>query len=239
MDGRLTARYHAREYLRRLPKAPRHVPLPSDFEDPEFATVMIQRDLFYRYDTLMENVSDPSHIEFAHHKVVSVIRFFFFIISVNKLMEYALFGNVRVETSGDINQQYMKLTFTPTQADRFVLAFWNWLRRHGNSELDWFGSPTKDPLPSTVLFKRQMLDRYEQHTLKCSSCKGAYNAFQTLQKVLIAATVVLCATAGLPSEMMLRAVLGGGAIVSAALAYLLFELQKNFVFVDYVHADIV
>ncbi|KAG9442098.1 hypothetical protein H6P81_017952 [Aristolochia fimbriata] len=80
--------------------------------------------------------------------------------------------------------------------------------------------------------------RYEQHTLKCSSCEGAYNAFQTLQKVLIAATVVLSATASLPSEMMLRAVLGGGAIVSAALAYLLFELQKNFVLVDCVHADI-
>lgn len=29
----------------------------------------IQRDLFYGYDTLMENVSDPSHIDFAHHKV--------------------------------------------------------------------------------------------------------------------------------------------------------------------------
>ncbi|CAM6127911.1 unnamed protein product [Calypogeia fissa] len=28
-----------------------------------------QRDLFYGYDTFMENVSDPSHIDFAHHKV--------------------------------------------------------------------------------------------------------------------------------------------------------------------------
>lgn len=43
--------------------------LPDDFDKPEFATVNIQRDLFYGYDTLMENVSDPSHIEFAHHKV--------------------------------------------------------------------------------------------------------------------------------------------------------------------------
>lgn len=43
--------------------------LPDDFEKPEFATVNIQRDLFYGYDTLMENVSDPSHIDFAHHKV--------------------------------------------------------------------------------------------------------------------------------------------------------------------------
>lgn len=43
--------------------------MPEDFDKPEFATVTIQRDLFYGYDTLMENVSDPSHIDFAHHKV--------------------------------------------------------------------------------------------------------------------------------------------------------------------------
>lgn len=43
--------------------------LPDDFDKPEFSSVTIQRDLFYGYDTLMENVSDPSHIDFAHHKV--------------------------------------------------------------------------------------------------------------------------------------------------------------------------
>jgi hypothetical protein len=44
--------------------------LPSIFDDHEnYSTVTIQRDLFYGYDTLMENVSDPSHINFAHHKV--------------------------------------------------------------------------------------------------------------------------------------------------------------------------
>lgn len=43
--------------------------LPADFDDPQFSSVTIQRDLFYGYDTLMENVCDPSHIDFAHHKV--------------------------------------------------------------------------------------------------------------------------------------------------------------------------
>jgi pheophorbide a oxygenase len=43
--------------------------LPPAFEDPAFATVGIQRDLPYAYDTLTENVADPSHINFAHHKV--------------------------------------------------------------------------------------------------------------------------------------------------------------------------
>lgn len=83
-----------------------------------------------------------------------------------------------------------------------------------------------------------MLDRYEQHTLKCSSCKGAYDAFQTLQKVFVATTVILCASSGIPSEMLPRLLVAGAAILSAAAAYALHELKKNFVFKDYVHAEI-
>lgn len=83
-----------------------------------------------------------------------------------------------------------------------------------------------------------MLDRFEQHTLKCSSCKEAYTAFQALQKFLIGATVVCCAMAGIPSEINLRIFLAGIALLSAGLAFALHELQKNFVFVDYVHAEV-
>ncbi|XP_028756889.1 pheophorbide a oxygenase, chloroplastic [Neltuma alba] len=317
--------------------------LPDDFEKPEFATVNIQRDLFYGYDTLMENVSDPSHIDFAHHKVTgrrdrakplpfklegsgpwgfagandgnprisskfvapcyymnkieinnklpivgdqrwviwicsfnvpmapgktrsivcSARNFFQFTVpgpawwqvvprwyehwTSNKVYDgdmIVLQGQEKIflaetsDGSGDVNKEYTKLTFTPTQADRFVLAFRNWLRRHGNSQPEWFGLSSQQPLPSTVLTKRQMLDRFEQHTLKCSSCKGAYTAFQTLQKILIGATVVFGATSGIPSETYLRIVLAGLAVASAGLAFALNELQKNFVFVDYVHADI-
>ncbi|XP_028788390.1 pheophorbide a oxygenase, chloroplastic [Neltuma alba] len=317
--------------------------LPNDFEKPEFATVNIQRDLFYGYDTLMENVSDPSHIDFAHHKVTgrrdrakplpfklegsgpwgfagandgnprisstfvapcyymnkieinnklpivgdqrwviwicsfnvpmapgktrsivcSARNFFQFTVpgpawwqvvprwyehwTSNKVYDgdmIVLQGQEKIflaetsDGSGDVNKEYTKLTFTPTQADRFVLAFRNWLRRHGNSQPEWFGLSSQQPLPSTVLTKRQMLDRFEQHTLKCSSCKGAYTAFQTLQKILIGATVVFGATSGIPSETYLRIVLAGLAVASAGLAFALNELQKNFVFVDYVHADI-
>ena len=57
----------------------------------------------------------------------------------------------------DVNKQYTKLTFTPTQADRFVLAFRNWLRRYGKSQPEWFGSTAANqPLPSTVLTKREV-----------------------------------------------------------------------------------
>lgn len=60
------------------------------------------------------------------------------------------------EGSADVNKEYTKITFTPTQADRLVLAFRNWLRRHGNSQPEWFGVPNLQSLPSTVLSKRQV-----------------------------------------------------------------------------------
>ncbi|KAF3947932.1 hypothetical protein CMV_026006 [Castanea mollissima] len=126
-----------------------------------------------------------------------------------------VFLSKTLEGSADVNKQYTNITFTPTQADRFVLAFRNWLRRHGNSQPEWFGKSNQLPLPSTVLSKRQMLDRFEQHTLKCSSCKEAYTAFQALQKFLIGATVICCATAGIPSEINLRIFLAGIALLSA------------------------
>uniref|UniRef100_A0ACD5WU49 Uncharacterized protein n=1 Tax=Avena sativa TaxID=4498 RepID=A0ACD5WU49_AVESA len=324
-------------------KATKPPMLPKEFDDPAFSTVTIQRDLFYGYDTLMENVSDPSHIEFAHHKVtgrrdrarplpfkmessgawgysgantgnpritatfeapcyalnkieidtklpiVGDQKWVIWICSFNIPMapgktrsivcsarnffqftmpgkawwqltprwfehwtsnlvydgdmivlqgQEKVFLSASKESSADVNQQYTKLTFTPTQADRFVLAFRAWLRKFGNSQPDWYGSPSQDALPSTVLSKREMLDRYEQHTLKCSSCKGAHSAFQTLQKVFMGATVVFGATAGIPAEVQFRILLGAAALISAALAYAFYDLQKNFVFVDYVHADI-
>ncbi|KAK0605676.1 hypothetical protein LWI29_029481 [Acer saccharum] len=317
--------------------------LPADFDKPEFSTVTIQRDLFYGYDTLMENVSDPSHIDFAHHKVtgrrdrakslpfkleargpwgftgandgnpkisakfiapcyyinkieidtklpivgdqkwviwicsfnvplapgktrsiVCSARNFFQLTmpgpawwqvvprwhehwTSNKVYDgdmIVLQGQEKVffskskDGSDDVNKQYTKITFTPTQADRLVLAFRNWLRRHGNSQPDWFEFNSQQPLPSMVLSKREMLDRFEQHTLKCSSCKSAYSSFQMWQKILIGATVVFCATAGIPSDTQLRIILAALGLVSAASAYALHELQKNFVFVDYVHAEI-
>ncbi|KAJ8768153.1 hypothetical protein K2173_021093 [Erythroxylum novogranatense] len=317
--------------------------LPEDFDKPEFSTVTIQRDLFYGYDTLMENVSDPSHIDFAHHKVTgrrdrakplpfklessgpwgftgsndgnprisakfvapcyamnkieidtklpilgdqkwiiwicsfnvpmapgktrsivcSARNFFQFTMpgpawwqlvprwhehwTSNKVYDgdmIVLQGQEKIFLSKskggstDVNKEYTKLTFTPTQADRLVLAFRNWLRRHGNSQPEWFGVTDQQTLPSIVLSKRQMLDRFEQHTLKCSSCKSAYKAFQTLQKILVGATVAFCATAGIPSDVKLRALLAGLALVSAGLAYLMHQLEQNFVFVDYVHAEI-
>jgi len=58
---------------------------------------------------------------------------------------------------GDVNANYTKLTYTPTQADRFVLAFRNWLKRHGKGGPEWFPeAKVGQPPPSTVLSKREV-----------------------------------------------------------------------------------
>lgn len=60
---------------------------------------------------------------------------------------------------GDINAQYSKFTFTPTQADRFVLAFRSWLKKHGKGQPEWFPEArVGQPPPSTVLSKREVPD---------------------------------------------------------------------------------
>lgn len=79
-----------------------------------------------------------------------------------------IFLSQSMEGSEDVNEQYTKLTFTPTQADRFVLAFRNWLRRHGKSQPDWFGFSSQRSLPSTVLSKRQVHKTYTVHSFKKS-----------------------------------------------------------------------
>ncbi|KAI5075266.1 hypothetical protein GOP47_0009342 [Adiantum capillus-veneris] len=317
--------------------------LPSVFDgDPNFSTVTIQRDLYYGYDTLMENVSDPSHINFAHHKVTgrrdrakplpfklessgewgysgsnwdtpkitaqflapcyainkieipvknflfgeqtwvvwicsfnvplapgktrsivcSARNFFRFLMpgpawwqlvprwhehwTSNKVydgdmivlqgQEKLLYGNNT--NAADVNSQYTKITFTPTQADRLVLAFRNWLRRHGGGQPDWAPGSVGGPLPSTLLTRKQMLDRFEQHTLKCSSCNRAYETFKLLQKVFLGSAVLFAATAGIPPEIGIRVLLASGAALSTAFVFLLKELEKNFVFTDYVHSKI-
>lgn len=314
--------------------------LPAEFSDPRFSTVTIQRDLFYGYDTLMENVSDPSHIDFAHHKVTgkrdrakplpfkvhksgpwgfsganndsptisagfyppcyyynkielpvklpilgdqkweilicsfnipmapgktrsivcSARNFFQFSMPGNKWWQLTprwyehwtsnlvydgdmivLQGQEKgfLSHKGDVNAEYSKLTFTPTQADRFVLAFRNWLKKHGKGGPEWFPEAKVGlPPPSTVFSKRQMLDRFEQHTLMCSSCRKAQKDFQLWQKILWGSTIALAAGAGVPPNLTVRAILAAGAVVSAALAYTLKEGEKNFIFKDYVHSDI-
>jgi len=83
-----------------------------------------------------------------------------------------------------------------------------------------------------------MLDRYEQHTFKCESCRKALQGFQRWQKILWGSAVVLAAVAGVPTDLTARTILAAGAVMSAAAAYALKEGEKNFVYKDCKHSEI-
>ncbi len=84
----------------------------------------------------------------------------------------------------------------------------------------------------------QMLNRLEQHTLKCASCRTALEGFQMWQKLFWGSTIILAACAGVPPGLALRALLAAGSICSAAVAYVLKEKENNFIFKDYIHSKI-
>jgi len=44
-------------------------PVFAEFEDPTFKYDLSARDLEYGYETLIENLMDPAHVNFAHHKI--------------------------------------------------------------------------------------------------------------------------------------------------------------------------
>eukprot|EP00271_Cylindrocystis_brebissonii_P020544 TRINITY_DN684_c0_g1_i1.p1 TRINITY_DN684_c0_g1~~TRINITY_DN684_c0_g1_i1.p1 ORF type:complete len:600 (-),score=63.64 TRINITY_DN684_c0_g1_i1:1578-3377(-) len=339
--------------------------LPSVFSDPSYGTVTIQRDLFYGYDTLMENVSDPSHINFAHHKVTGrrdraapqafeVERFgvIGFVGATPEGEASRLFANyqapcyvenkielkVPLPILGEQNWEiwicsfnvpmapgktrsivcsarnfaqitvpgnkwwqkyprwlahlssnlvydgdmivlqgqekaflrggsakrveghshsengngkagppqhlpYGKLTFTPTGADRLVLAFRNWMRRYGGGEPAWAEGvkEASGPLPSTVLSKREMMDRHSQHTEICSSCRGAAKGIQRFTVLFGGAAFLLVTVAPLIPNVPFPVRVGiaiAALILAAAAAYLHLVLLPKFIYVDYVHADI-
>lgn len=47
--------------------------MTAEYDDPGWSSVTgnwFQRDLPYGIETLMENLFDPSHVPFAHHKII-------------------------------------------------------------------------------------------------------------------------------------------------------------------------
>ncbi|KAG6760661.1 hypothetical protein POTOM_033836 [Populus tomentosa] len=307
-------------------------------DKPELSAVIIQHDLLYCYDTLLENVSDPLLIDFSHHKVIGRrdrAKPLAFKMESSGSWDFAgtndgnpqisaefvapcyYMNKVEIDTKLPIvgDQEWIiwicsfNVPMAPGKIHSTVCNIWYirgnklqaieaWLpcpqkkrvnvshayvqvnqeqhsvleqfqdmccevvprwHEHWTSnklaEVTWqqstrvryrnefptaaiFNFPKKQNLlvlsysigmlSEVVLFmkllassKKRVLDRFEQHTQKWSSCKRAYE-FQTLQKFLIVATVALAAL----------------ALVSAGLAYTLNHHEKNFVFIDHVHAEI-
>jgi phenylpropionate dioxygenase-like ring-hydroxylating dioxygenase large terminal subunit len=130
----------------------------------------------------------------------------------------------------------------PTSADRLVIEFRNWFDRYCHGQLPWSEVGINVPPTRNINSDRkQVLDRYKQHTQHCRSCREALLIVQRLQAVLlIYFAITVCAVALLPDRLQLT--LGLPLIVTAllglgAFAWLRFWLRPKFYFVDYIHAD--
>jgi phenylpropionate dioxygenase-like ring-hydroxylating dioxygenase large terminal subunit len=130
----------------------------------------------------------------------------------------------------------------PTGADRLVIEFRQWFDKYSQGKLPWnevginalgYAKINED--------RKQVLNRYEQHTQHCSSCRGALKNIQTWQLFLLAYFAVIVAiVAVLPDTLRIK--VGIPLMISALLslgiyAILKLWLEPKFYFVDYIHAE--
>ena len=91
----------------------------------------------------------------------------------------------------------------PTSADRLVIEFRRWFDKYCNAKLPWTEvGITDEKMPPINENRREILDRYHQHTQHCSSCRGALTNIQRLEVFLLGYFAVAVATAaGMPASM--------------------------------------
>lgn len=131
----------------------------------------------------------------------------------------------------------------PTSADRFVIEFRKWFDHYCHGKLPWpielttSAKDGKDP----VCDRKQVLNRYHQHTQHCQSCRTALKSIQRIEWSLASACVLaLAITALMPDEHRLSfgfpvILLGISALGLGA--WLKYKLEPEFYFVDYIHAE--
>jgi phenylpropionate dioxygenase-like ring-hydroxylating dioxygenase large terminal subunit len=81
------------------------------------------------------------------------------------------------------NRPYAQACYLPTQADRYVLAFRNWV---SDFEADPF--PGQSLAPAWT--QTALLDRYQSHTQHCHSCRTALARIKTLRWALLGVSAV-------------------------------------------------
>ncbi|GAQ78147.1 pheophorbide a oxygenase family protein [Klebsormidium nitens] len=128
--------------------------------------------------------------------------------------------------------------FMPTPADRFVLAFRQWLNRYAGGGVPWaeLGVPELDV---KLTSREAVMDRWHQHTTQCTTCSGALEKARTAQKALwVAAALLVAATlvAGQAWGPLARGGLVSLALLSTAAGFALNGLVQRFIYTGYNHA---
>lgn len=123
--------------------------------------------------------------------------------------------------------------YMPTRSDEGVRAFRQWIVKFGSGGPKWADGVSGELGPFNPS-REFLMDRYHQHTVQCSACRGALRNIKIL-KTLMTAVSVLGATAVWSRPACLLKVLAASAIAGAA-AVGLGKLEKRFYFTDYIHA---
>lgn len=95
--------------------------------------------------------------------------------------------------------------------------------------------PGVDPnLPPMSNDRHFLMDRYSQHTVHCSACRGALRNIRALKAIsaavsLVAATAIWSRPANLAKILV-------GSIASVFFSYYMSRLERKMMFTDYVHA---
>jgi pheophorbide a oxygenase len=133
------------------------------------------------------------------------------------------------------------------QADAGVVAFRDWLEKEAGGEPAYHGI---DDMPTRLpeMGRREMLDRFEQHTKDCPQCRRALARVRIARSALTTATTgsfasafaLILMQAGLPQSPLrggAAAALCASGLSCAVLNSCLSRLENSFVFTDYVHSN--
>ena len=126
--------------------------------------------------------------------------------------------------------------FMPTSADRFVVAYRQWLSKYAGGAVQWpEGTDTR--LEATCSSREEVMDRFKGHTQHCTACLGALRKLEAGERALVLLAAVLLAVAAvLRSNLALRIALAGAAVGAGLLAEVVKRYKRVFVYTGYDHA---
>ena len=124
----------------------------------------------------------------------------------------------------------------PTKSDEGVRAFRQWIVKFAGGGPRW--ADGVDPaLPPMSRDRRFLMDRYTQHTVQCSACRGALRNIRVLKGVfavlsLVGATAIWSPR---PAGQIFKVLLG--SLGAALAAYGMSRLERRMIYTDYVHSN--
>lgn len=145
-----------------------------------------------------------------------------------KILAKGALGRPAYEAQPD-GGAYLQAVFTPTEADKGIVLFRAWLRKHAGGGVPWVGSSA---LPERSHDGGRLFDVYESHTKNCRYCLDALaNVRRAKVGAFVAAALLVLArgSLGVAASALLA---GGAALVGVALG----KLQALFYKFEFSHA---